>query len=476
MSQRYDAVVVGSGPNGLGAAIELARHDLSVLVVEGGAEIGGGARTEELTLPGFRHDVCSSVHPFAAVSPFLLELGLERHGLRWITPEVAAAHPLGGDRGALLGGSVAETAASLGADAAAYTKLMTWPVEHADLLVDVALHPLLRVPPSPHKLVRLGLLAPVPATMLARRFDTVAGRALIAGLAGHTVVPLSHPLTGVMSVVMATIAHHRGWPVAAGGSAALVDAMAAQLRELGGEIVTDTWVGSLDELPASRAVVLDVAPAGLVAIAGDRLPDRFVRRMRRWRYGPAVFKVDLALAEPIPWTFEPARRTATVHLGGTLEEIAGAESEAWEGRVDPAPFVILTQPSVVDPSRAPGAGHTAWAYAHVPPGYTGNATEAILGQIERYAPGFRDLVIGTHIAPPAHLELHNPNNVAGTIGGGALTVGQTIGRPRFSPTPHALPADHLYLCSSATPPGAGTHAMSGYHAARAALRRSFGVG
>jgi phytoene dehydrogenase-like protein len=473
VTERYDAVVVGSGPNGLGAAIELARHDLSVLVIEGSPVIGGGARTAELTVPGYRHDVCSSVHPFAAVSPFLSGLPLDEHGLTWLTPEVAVAHPFAGERGAMIAGTIEETTAAMGADAEAYRGLMTWPVDHAGLLIDTILEPLLRIPRSPHKLVRLGLLAPVPMTRLARRFTTPEVRGLFAGLAGHTVMPLSRPLTGAMAVVMAMIAHHRGWPVASGGSSAIIDAMAAHLRSLGGEIVTGWWVDSLDELPEAKAVVLDVAPAGLVRIAADRLPPRFIRRMEKWKYGPAVFKVDLALDGPIPWDYEPARRAGTVHLGGTLEEIAAGERAAWEGRADPNPYVILTQPSVIDPGRAPAGGHSAWAYAHVPQGHAGDSAEPILRQIERYAPGFRDAVVATHVAPPAHLEMYNPNNVAGTIAGGALTVGQTIGRPTWSLDPYTLPADGLYLCSAATPPGAGTHAMSGYHAATAALRRSF---
>ncbi len=474
MTDRYDAVIVGSGPNGLAAAIEVARHDLRVLVIEGADTIGGGTRTAQLTIPGYRHDVCSSVHPFAAASPFLSRLPLDRHGLRWVTPDTAAAHPLDGGRGAVLA-SLEATATGLGGDGARYRKLMRPLLRHADTVIGVSLSPPLRMPPEPLAAARFGLKAALPAGLLARRFDTAEGRALLAGLAGHATMPLSRPLTSGLALALALLAHVRGWPVAEGGSAALTDAMAGHLRALGGEIVTGRWIDSLDELPPTGAVILDVAPAGLARIAGNRLPGRFLRRMRQWNYGPSLFKIDLALRQPIPWTFEPARHTATVHVGGTLEEIAAAEAAAWKGEAHPDPFLVLTQPSVIDPTRAPHGGHTAWAYTHVPRAWPGDATDAIVGQIERFAPGFTDSIVGMHAASPAHLEIHNPNNVAGSIAGGALTLGQMLGRPRFTPTPHVLPADHLYLCSSATSPGPGTHGMCGYHAARAALTRSFGI-
>jgi len=472
---RYDAVVVGSGPNGLAAAIELARHDLQVLVIEGAGEIGGGTRTSELTIPGFRHDVCSSVHTFATASPFLATLPLDRHGLRWISPEIAVAHPLDGGRGAVVTHSLDATAEGLGEDGARYRRMMRPLLNHADAVIGASLAPIIGIPSSPIATARFGVRAVLPLTTMIRRFHTTEARALLAGMAAHTTLPLSRPFTSGMALVMALTGHGKGWPVAEGGSAALTDAMAAHLRALGGEIVTGRWVDSLDELPPARAVVLDVAPAGLIRIAGDRLAPRFVRRMRRWVYGPAVFKVDLAMSEPIPWAYGPARATATVHVGGTFEEIDEAEAAPFEGKAHPRPYLIVTQPSVVDPTRAPDGGHTAWAYAHVPEAWPGDATEAILDQIERFAPGFRDVILAIHVTPPAHLEIDNPNHVGGTIAGGSLTIGQAIGRPRFTPTPHALPGDDLYLCSSATAPGPGTHGMCGYHAATAALRRTFGI-
>lgn len=475
MVERYDAVVVGSGPNGLAAAVELARHDLHVLVVEGRDEIGGGARTAELTLPGFRHDVCSAAHPFGPASPFLSALPLEAHGLEWVTPPSVVAHPLDDGSAAIQERGVHETAARLGGqDGLAYRRVMGPLVDHVDEVLGASFGPVLRMPEHPVSTARFGLMGMLPATRFARRFDGVAGRALVAGLAAHTTVPLSKPFTTAVGLALALGGHRNGWPLVHGGSAALTGALASHLATLGGEVRTGHWVRSLADLPEAQAVLLDLSPKGVIGLAGDRLPSRLTRRLRAWRYGPASFKLDLALSDPVPWKAEEVDSAGTVHVGGTFEEIADSEQAAWDGNPPERPFVLVTQPTLFDAVRAPAGHHTLWAYCHVPEGWDGDATEAILAQIERFAPGFRDTILGEHVTSPAALEAMNPNLVNGTIAGGALTIGQLLGRPRYSPVPHALPVDGLYLCSSSTPPGAGTHGMCGYHAAHAALRRTFG--
>ena len=476
MNERYDAVVVGSGPNGLSAAIELALNDKHVLVIEGSDEIGGGTRTTELTLPGFRHDVCSAAHPFGPASPFLSRLPLDEHGLRWITPPVSVAHPFDDGPAAMLEGTVSATAAGLGDDEPAYRRVVGPLADDADPIIAGSLGPLLRIPRHPLAMARFSLSALLPASRFAAHFATDRAQGLFAGLAAHSVLPLDHVATNGVGLVLALAGHRNGWPIAAGGSHTITDAMAAYLRTLGGEIRTGWWVRSLDELPPADATLLDVTPAQLVAMAGDRLGGRYGRRMRRWRYGPASFKVDYATSDPIPWSDPAVSRAATVHVGGTFEEIAESERAAWEGRAADRPFVLLTQPTLFDPSRAPEGKHVVWAYCHVPEGWVGDATEAIDAQIERFAPGFRDTILARHTMGPAAYEAYNPNNVNGTIAGGAVTLRQLVARPRFSPDPYATPIDGVYLCSSATAPGAGTHGMCGFHAARAALSGVFGMG
>jgi phytoene dehydrogenase-like protein len=444
------------------------------LVVEGTDEIGGGTRTAELTLPGFRHDVCSAAHPFAVASPFLASLPLDRHGLEWITPPAAVAHPLDGRAAVMLEQSVAATAAQLGPDRTTYQRHIGRLVADFSTIVEGVLGPLLRLPRHPIRMARFGLPALMSATRYAQRFEATEARALMAGLAAHAIVPLNKPATNGVALSLGVAGHISGWPIARGGSAALTSAMAGYLATLGGEIRTGEWVTSLTQLPPSDAVLLDVTPAQLATIAGSALSDRRRRSLRRWKYGPAAFKLDLAVSDPIPWADPAVAGSATVHVGGTFEQIAAAEAAVWRGSAVDEPFVLLTQPSLFDGSRAPEGQHTVWAYCHVPAGWTGDASESILAQIERFAPGFRDTILGSSAMGPLDYERYNPNNVGGAIGGGALTLRQLVARPRLHPDPYATTIDDTYLCSAATPPGAGTHGMCGFHAARSALRRTFG--
>jgi phytoene dehydrogenase-like protein len=464
-----DAVVVGAGPNGLAAALTLARAGLSVTVVEGAGTAGGGCRTEELTLPGFHHDVCSTVHPLAAASPFFLGAGLAARGVRLLTPKVAFAHPLDGGRAAAVSGSVDETASELGADSAAYRRLLEPLVRDADSIVPAILAPLRSVPGHPVAVAGFGVRGLLPATLLARRFHTDAARALLAGVAAHAILPLSAPLTSGFGLLLTMLAHAPGWPVVEGGSARLVDALTAELAALGGQVVTGSWIRRLDELPPARTVLLDITPRQLVELAGDRLPPRYARELRRFRYGPGVCKVDWALSGPVPWAAPACRDTATVHLGGTFEEIAASESDIAAGRHPERPYCIVTQPGVVDPSRAPAGKQTLWGYCHVPSGSTVDMADRIEAQIERFAPGFRDLVLARSVRTAAQEEQHNPNYVGGDINGGAGTLRQTVFRPAPRWNPYRTPLPGVYLCSSSTPPGGGVHGMCGAWAARTAL-------
>jgi phytoene dehydrogenase-like protein len=463
------AIVVGSGPNGLAAALTLARAGVAVEVFEGAATPGGGCRTQELTLPGFRHDVCSSVHPLAAASPFFQQAGLAAHGVRLRAPRVAFAHPLDGGRAAAVHGSVAETAVGLGADATAYRRLFGPLVRDAEQIVPAVLQPLRSVPPHPAAIARFGLTGLVPASWLARRFSTEEGRALLAGAAAHAIRPLTAPLTSGFGLLLTMLAHSVGWPVVEGGSARLVDALTAELAALGGKVVTGSWISSLADLPPARAVLLDVTPRQLAALAGDRLPSGYAAALRRFRYGPGICKVDWALSEPVPWQAEVCRDTATVHLGGTLTEIAHSEAEVADGRHPERPYCIVVQPGVADPTRAPAGKRTLWAYCHVPPGSTVDMTERIEAQIERFAPGFGDIVLARVTTTAALAEQHNPNYVGGDINGGAATLRRTIVGPATRWNPYRTAVPGVYLCSASTPPGGGVHGMCGYGAARAAL-------
>jgi phytoene dehydrogenase-like protein len=468
----YDAVIVGSGPNGLAAALVLASAGLSVLVLERAPEIGGGTRTAERTLPGFLHDVCSSVHPLAAAGPLFPRLGLEQHGLSWCEPTYAFAHPLDGGRAVVVSRDIRATAERFGTDARAYMRLFEPLARDFATLADVTLGPA-RVPRLGDlpPLARFGVRALRSARGLARAvFRTEEARAAFAGLSAHAILPLERSPSAAFGLVLGAAAHAAGWPVARGGSGRIADALAARIRALGGAIKTGVAVRSLGDLPPSRVVLLDITPRQFVSMASAKLSSRDRARYERFRYGPGVFKVDWALREPIPWSSPECRFAGTVHVGGTLDAIARAERDAFEGRVPESPFLILTQPTVADPTRAPPGQHTAWAYCHVPHGSDVDMTEAIESQIERFAPGFRDVVLARRTMAPADLEKYNPNYVGGDIGGGAATLGQLYTRPIARLVPYRTPLDGVFLCSSSTPPGGGVHGMCGFWAARAALR------
>lgn len=465
-----DAVVVGSGPNGLSAAIALAEAGCSVLVIEGAEVFGGGMRSAELTLPGYLHDVCSAVHPMGFLSPYWRTLPLASHGLEWIHPRRSVAHPLDGGRAVLLAESLEETAQGLGADGRAWRALVE-PFLGGDpgrLLADL-LAPL-GMPRRPLAMARFGLRGLLPASTLASlRFETAEAKALFAGLAGHSVLPLDAAMSGAVGLVFAVTAHLCSWPVVRGGSGALAGALAAHLESLGGEVRTGSWVRSLDELPESRVVLFDTSPGPMIDICGDALPSGYVRSLRRFEYGPGAFKLDFALDGPIPWAAEGVAEASTVHLGGTMPEIAASEKRAWQGKEPRSPYLIVCQQSHLDPSRAPEGRHTGYAYCHVPNGYDGDATDEIVAQIERFAPGFRDRILATHTWSPAAFEAHNPNYVGGAITGGAATWDQLFTRPAWRANPYATPNPRLFICSASSPPGGGVHGMCGFYAAQAAL-------
>ena len=466
-----EAIVIGSGPNGLAAAIELARNGRSVLVIEGADTIGGSTRSAELTLPGFVHDVCSTVHALARTSPLLRSLPLEEHGLELIHPGAPVAHPLDDGSAAVLERSVDETAARLGQDAGAYRDLFHPLVRDWPRLVPQLLGPPTRIPGHPVAMARFGLKAVRSARSLADgHFTGRHARALFAGIAAHSILPLEWAASAAYGLVLSASAHADGWPIARGGSQKVADALASYLRSLGGRIEKGRPVGSLDELPPADAILCDVTPRQLARLAGDRLPKGYHERLEKWRYGPAAFKIDWAMDGPVPWKNPDVSRAGTVHLGGTFEELADGERAPWEGRNPDRPYVLVVQPSLSDPTRAPPGKHTLWAYCHVPNGSTFDMTGRIEAQIERFAPGFRDLVLARSVMPPRELERYNPNLVGGDIVGGAQTLWQTMARPVLGLNPYATPVKGLYLCSASTPPGAGVHGMCGYHAARAAIR------
>jgi phytoene dehydrogenase-like protein len=468
-----DAAIVGGGPNGLAAAITLARAGRSVTVLERADSIGGGARSAELTLPGFVHDVCSAVHPFGRTSPFFAEAGLERRGLRWVEPPAAFAHPLDDGSAVIVTRDVDDTARQLGRDRDAYRRLIGPLVRRfGDLIPDI-LSPF-HIPLHPPRATRLawfGFHALQPATLLARRFRGDAARAVLAGVAAHSVLRLDEPISGAASLVMLGTAHHDGWPFPEGGAGRISDAMAEELRALGGTIEIDRDVAALDDLPRSRVALFDTSPRALERVAGSRLPGGYRQKLLNYRYGPSVFKLDIAIEGPIPWRNEAVGRAGTVHLGGTFEEIALSEADATEGVVNERPFVLVAQQSPFDRSRAPGSGNTVWAYSHVPHGSTVDFTEIILGQIERFAPGFRDRILKVSAISPADLEAYNPNNVDGDMSGGRIDLRQLFTRPVARLDPYSTPDPRLFLCSSSTPPGGGIHGMPGWHAAHSVLRR-----
>ncbi len=468
MTRALDAVVVGAGPNGLAAAITLARAGLTVTVFEGTGTPGGGCRTEELTLPGLKHDVCSAVHPLAAASPFFRSLDLPAHGVTLLAPPVAFAHPLDGGRAGAVTGSVASTAAGLGPDAAAYERLLGPLTADADKILAAFLAPIRSLPvhAGPLRFLLSGLL---PASVLARRFSTPQARALLAGASAHSFLPLTAPVSGGYGVLLTMLAHHAGWPVVQGGSGRLTDAMVGELESLGGTVVTGQWISSLRDLPPARVTMLDVTPRQVATIAGPDLPAGYARALTRFRYGPGIFKIDWALSGPVPWTAEACQSAGTVHLGGSLPEIASAEAEVTAGRHPERPFCIVAQPGVVDPSRAWAGRQVLWGYCHVPIGSTIDMTARIEAQIERFAPGFRDLVVARATRTAAEIESYNPNYIGGDINGGQATLWQTLFRPVPRWNTYRTPLPGVYLCSSSTPPGGGVHGMCGLWAARTAL-------
>lgn len=467
----YDAVVIGSGPNGLAAAITLAQSGAAVLVIEAQETPGGGTRTRPLTLPGFLHDVCSAVHPMGFASPFLRNLPLQRHGLEWLHPDLPLAHPLDHGQAAIMARSLAETVDQLGADGGRYKRLFAPLIAGARDLLQDALGPL-RIPNHPFTLARFGLRALRSATALAQsHFTLPLTRALFAGNAAHAVLPLEKPLSAAIGLMLMTVGHAVGWPFARGGSQAIANALVQYFQTLGGELVCGWPVATLDELPKAEVILCDVAPRALVGLAGDRLPEGYRRALLRYRHGPGAFKIDWALSEPIPWTAAACRRAGTVHVGGTLEEISAAERACWQGKASRQPFVLVSQPSLFDPSRAPQGKHVGWAYCHVPPAGAENMTEYIENQIERFAPGFRDCILARHTMAPADFENYNANYIGGDIIGGVSDWRQLFTRPVIRLNPYQTPLNNLFICSASTPPGAGVHGMCGYHAARAALKR-----
>lgn len=467
----YDAIIIGSGPNGLAAAITLAQNRQKVLVLEAKDTIGGGTRTAEITLPGFQHDICSAIHPLGIASPFFRHLPLTDFGLEWIYPPAALAHPLDDGRTAILSRSIEESAASMGVDGSAYKNLMTPLVDSWQEILGDILGPFPLIPRHPLSLARFGLQAMRSLRGLAdSHFEGETARGLFAGLAGHGMLPLEEPTTASIALVLGMLAHAVGWPIPKGGSQAISNTMAAYLKSLGGEIITDREVTSLDELPDTGTVLFDVTPRQILQICGDRLPAGYRRQLEKYRYGPGVCKVDYALSGAIPWKSAECSRAGTVHLGGTLKEISVSESAVWRGEHPQKPLVLLAQQSLFDESRAPDGQHTAWAYCHVPNGSSTDASEHITAQIERFAPGFRDLILAKHVYTASQMQAYNPNYVGGDINGGVQDWRQLFTRPTARWSPYTTPVQGLYICSSSTPPGGGVHGMCGYQAAKSVLK------
>ncbi len=466
----YDVVVIGSGPNGLAAAVALAQAQRSVLVVEGEDTIGGGTRTAELTQPGFLHDVCSAVHPMGVLSPFFRTLPLSEHGLEWVHPPVSVAHPLDDGTAVLLQRSLDATAEGLAGDAAAWRRLLTPFLRRPEVLLGDLMAPL-GLPRAPLAMARFGWYSLRSACHLARRFAEPRARALFAGCAAHSALPLTRLPSAAVGLVFALTGHLTDWPVARGGSAAITTALASYFRSLGGEIQTDRPIARLADLPRARAVLFDTSPKQMIDIAGEALPLGYKKRLSRYRYGPGAFKLDWALSESIPWRDAACALASTVHVGGTLEEIADAEAAVWRGEIPERPFVLVCQQSHFDDTRAPSGMHTGYAYCHVPNGCPADMTERIEAQIERFAPGFRDLILARHTRSPADFEAYNGNYVGGAITGGAADLGQLFTRPVARLNPYTTPHPRLFFCSASTPPGGGVHGMCGYHAAQTAMKR-----
>jgi phytoene dehydrogenase-like protein len=468
----FDAIVVGSGPNGLAAAIMMQQKGLSVLLIEGKDTIGGGLRSAELTLPGYIHDICSAIHPLAVASPFFETLPLGDHDLEYIFPPVAAAHPFDNGTAAIIKTSIEETAALFGADEQAYKNLMQrvvkeWPMIAADVLGP------LHYPKHPLAMARFGFTALSSAAHLVKRFKTAEARGLIGGMAAHSILPLTNSATSAIALVLMAQAHLKGWPVPKGGSVCIANALASYFLSSGGKIETDFYVSSMDQLPSAHAVLFDVTPKQLLQIAGHKFSSIYKWQLERYRYGMGVFKIDWALDAPIPFTAPGCREAGTIHLGNTFEEIATTEQQCWDGKIVEKPFVLLTQSSLFDPTRAPKGKHTAWAYCHVPNGAQTDMTDAVEKQVERFAPGFRERILAKHTFNATQMEEYNPNYIGGDINGGVIDLGQLFTRPALRWSPYKTSAKGIYICSSSTPPGGGVHGMCGYHAAKRALKDIF---
>jgi len=473
-SPQYDAIIVGSGPNGLAAAITLQQAGLSVLLVEAKDTIGGGLRSAELTLPGFVHDVCSAIHPMAVISPFFSSLPLAQHGLQFVYPGIAAAHPFDDGSAAALKGAVQETAQLLGNDEQTYLQLLQPLVNDLPQLLPEILGPF-HFPKHPLVMARFGRHALTAATFLAKRFHTQKARGLWAGMAAHAIQPLSNLTTSAIGLMLLAAGHAQGWPAPVGGAAAIAKALSSYFVAIGGKIETNFHVRSLSQLPAARAVLLDITPKQLLDIAGNKLSSFYKWQLQRYHYGMGVFKIDWALDGPIPFTAAECRQAGTVHLGGTLEEIAAGEQATANGQHVQQPFVLLAQQSLFDITRAPQGKQTAWAYCHVPNGSQQDMTAAIEQQVERFAPGFKKLIIGRHTMHTMQMQDYNPNYIGGDINGGMQNIRQLYTRPAVRWSPYSTPAKGVYICSSSTPPGGGVHGMCGYHAAKKALKDVFGI-
>ncbi len=469
----YDAVIVGSGPNGLAAAILLQQNGLSVLLLEGKEEIGGGLRCAEFTLPGFLHDICSAVHPLAAASHFFKQLPLSTYGLEYIYPEINTAHPFDNGTAAILKGSVINTAALLGEDEQAYLKLIQPVVNDWPLIAPDVLGPL-NFPKYPVAMARFALPALTAVTHLNKRFKTIEARGLFAGMAAHSIQPLSNLTTSAVALVLMASGHLTGWPIPKGGSNQIAMALASYFVAIGGKVETNAYITSLQQLPSAHAFLFDVTPRQLLKIAGHKFSSLYKWQLERYRYGMGVFKIDWALNSPIPFTAAGCKQAGTIHIGNTFEEIADSEQQTWNGKHPDKPFILLTQPSIFDTSRAPDGKHTAWAYCHVPNGSEKDMTSIIENQVERFAPGFKDTILARHVMNTVQLEKYNPNYIGGDINGGVIDIGQLFTRPALRWSPYRTSAKGIYICSSSTPPGGGVHGLCGYYAAKRALKDVFG--
>ncbi len=474
-TSNYDAIVIGSGPNGLSAAILMAQQGLKVHIIEAENSIGGGTRTKELTEPGFLHDVCSAVHPTAVASPFISTLPLSDYGLEWIHPEVAAAHPLEDGKAVLGYKSLEKTLEGLGADAKSYKKLFKEFIDAWESL-KFDLFGTLRNPKNPLLMARFGLYGMQSTVGLANSmFKTEQAKAFFSGHAAHSILPLEKAFSSSFGLVLCTSMHAVGWPIAKGGSYKITNAMAEYFKSLGGTIETDNRVKDYRDIPDAKSVLFDLTPHQVARICDNELPNGYKKQLMNFEYGPGACKIDIAVSEPIPWLNEGTKKAGTVHLGGTLEELALSERETWSGKHPEKPYVLLSQPSVFDDTRAPEGKHTVWAYCHVPNGSDRDCTEEILNQIERWAPGFRDTIISYNTMTAVQMNEYNENYIGGDINGGAQFLKQLVGRPVLKWNPYKTPVDGIYMCSSSTPPGGGVHGMSGFNAAKSALKSDFGI-